>query len=189
MLDLGRPLHAYDADKISGDIFIRLAETGEKYLALDGKEYSFSEDMIVIGDNNGVDDLAGIMGGERSGCDDQTVNMFLEAAIFDPVRTASTGRKLNIISDARYRFERGLDPTSPGWGSEMATKMILEICGGEASEFVSSEIHIKKKQPILFDTKKIKITKLGQGLPIGGELENLDDGTLIPAFNNRTEIV
>jgi len=68
--------------KISGDIFIRLAETGEKYLALDGKEYSFSEDMIVIGDNNGVDDLAGIMGGERSGCDDQTANMFLEAAIF-----------------------------------------------------------------------------------------------------------
>ena len=136
MLDLGRPLHAYDADKISGDIFIRLAEAGEKYLALDGKEYSFSEDMIVIGDNNGVDDLAGIMGGERSGCDDQTVNMFLEAAIFDPVRTASTGRKLNIISDARYRFERGLDPTSPGWGSEMATKMILEICGGEASELV-----------------------------------------------------
>ena len=136
MLDLGRPLHAYDADKINGDIFIRLAETGEKYLALDGKEYTFSEDMIVIGDNNGVDDLAGIMGGERSGCDDQTVNMFLEAAIFDPVRTASTGRKLNIISDARYRFERGLDPTSPGWGSEMATKMILEICGGEASELV-----------------------------------------------------
>ena len=69
-------------------------------MALDGKEYSFSEDMIVIGDNNGVDDLAGIMGGERSGCDDQTANMFLEAAIFDPVRTASTGRKLNIISDA-----------------------------------------------------------------------------------------
>ena len=136
MLDLGRPLHAYDADKISGNIFIRLAETGEKYLALDGKEYSFSEDMIVIGDDNGVDDLAGIMGGERSGCDDQTANMFLEAAIFDPVRTASTGRKLNIISDARYRFERGLDPTSPRWGSEMATKMILEICGGEASELV-----------------------------------------------------
>ena len=136
MLDLGRPLHAYDADKIKGDIFIRLAKTGEKYLALDGKEYTFGDDMIVIGDDDGVDDLAGIMGGERSGCDDHTVNMFLEAAIFDPVRTASTGRKLNIITDARYRFERGLDPTSPGWGSEIAAKMILEICGGEASELV-----------------------------------------------------
>ncbi|MBH67619.1 MAG: phenylalanine--tRNA ligase subunit beta [Rhodospirillaceae bacterium] len=136
MMDLGRPLHAYDADKIAGDIFIRLAKKGEKYLALDGKEYVFDEEMIVIGDDHGVDDLAGIMGGERSGCGDETVNMFLEAAIFDPVRTAATGRKLNVLSDARYRFERGLDPTSPSWGSEIAARMIIEICGGEASELV-----------------------------------------------------
>jgi phenylalanyl-tRNA synthetase beta chain len=136
MMDLGRPLHAYDADKVDGDIFIRLAKSGEKYLALDGKEYSFDEEMIVIGDDGGVDDLAGIMGGERSGCGDETVNMFLEAAIFDPIRTATTGRKLNVISDARYRFERGLDPTSPSWGSEVAARMVLEICGGEASELV-----------------------------------------------------
>lgn len=136
MMDLGRPLHAYDADKVAGDIFIRLAKPGEKYLALDGKEYAFDEEMIVIGDDHGVDDLAGIMGGERSGCGDETVNMFLEAAIFDPIRTAATGRKLNVISDARYRFERGLDPTSPSWGSEVAARMVLEICGGEASELV-----------------------------------------------------
>lgn len=136
MMDLGRPLHAYDADKVTGDIFIRLAKPGEKYQALDGKEYAFDEEMIVIGDDHGVDDLAGIMGGERSGCGDETVNMFLEAAIFDPVRTAATGRKLNVISDARYRFERGLDPTSPFWGSEVAARLVLEICGGEASELV-----------------------------------------------------
>ena len=136
MMDLGRPLHAYDADKVAGDIFIRLAEPGEKYRALDGKEYIFDEEMIVIGDDHGVDDLAGIMGGERSGCGDETVNMFLEAAIFDPVRTAATGRKLNVISDARYRFERGLDPTGPFWGSEVAARLILEICGGAASELV-----------------------------------------------------
>jgi phenylalanyl-tRNA synthetase beta chain len=136
MMDVGRPLHAYDADKVKGDIFIRLAKDGEKYKALDGKEYSFDSDMIVIGDDEGVDDLAGIMGGERSGCSDETVNMFLEAAIFDPIRTATTGRKLNIISDARYRFERGLDATSPFWGSEMAARLILDICGGEASELV-----------------------------------------------------
>ncbi|MDA1308551.1 MAG: phenylalanine--tRNA ligase subunit beta [Proteobacteria bacterium] len=136
MMDLGRPLHAYDADKVAGDIFIRLAEPGEKYLALDGKEYTFDEEMIVIGDDHGVDDLAGIMGGERSGCGDDTTNMFLEAAIFDPIRTAATGRKLNVISDARYRFERGLDPTSPYWGSDVAARMVLEICGGEASELV-----------------------------------------------------
>ena len=97
MMDVGRPLHAYDADKVEGDIFIRLAKNGEKYTALDGKEYVFDEEMIVIGDDRGVDDLAGIMGGERSGCGDGTVNMFLEAAIFDPIRTATTGRKLNII--------------------------------------------------------------------------------------------
>ena len=136
MMDVGRPLHAYDADKVEGDIFIRLAEDGEKYRALDGKEYSFDSDMIVIGDDEGVDDLAGIMGGERSGCSNETVNMFLEAAIFDPIRTATTGRKLNIISDARYRFERGLDATSPFWGSEMAARLVLEVCGGEASELV-----------------------------------------------------
>ena len=136
MMDVGRPLHAYDADKVEGDIFIRLAKNGEKYTALDGKEYVFDEEMIVIGDDRGVDDLAGIMGGERSGCGDGTVNMFLEAAIFDPIRTATTGRKLNIISDARYRFERGLDSTSPFWGSELAARLVLDICGGEASELV-----------------------------------------------------
>ncbi len=136
MMDVGRPLHAYDADKVEGDIFIRLAKDGEKYKALDGKEYSFDSDMIVIGDDEGVDDLAGIMGGERSGCSNETVNMFLEAAIFDPIRTATTGRKLNIISDARYRFERGLDATSPFWGSEMAARLVLDVCGGEASELV-----------------------------------------------------
>ena len=136
MMDIGRPLHAYDADKVKGDIFIRLAKTDEKYIALNGKEYIFDDEMIVIGDDHGVDDLAGIMGGERSGCSDSTVNMFLEAAIFDPICIAATGRKLNIVSDARYRFERGLDVTSPFWGSEVAARLVLEICGGEASELV-----------------------------------------------------
>lgn len=135
-MDLGRPLHAYDAGKVSGDIFIRLARPGESYLALDGREYAFDEEAIVIGDDHGVDDLAGIMGGARTGCGDDTTDMFLEAAIFDPVRTAATGRKLGIQSDARYRFERGLDPTSPVWGTEVATRLVLDICGGEASELV-----------------------------------------------------
>ena len=120
----------------AADIFIRLAWPGESYRALDGHDYSFDEEMIVIGDDHGVDDLAGIMGGERSGCSLSTSNMFLEAAIFDPIRTAATGRKLNIRSDARYRFERGLDPTSPFWGMEIATRMILAICGGAASDLV-----------------------------------------------------
>ena len=136
MMDLGRPLHAYDAERVDGDIFIRMARPGESYTALDGHTYRFDEDMIVIGDDHGVDDLAGIMGGMRTGCGPDTCTMFLEAALFDPVTTAATGRKLGILSDARYRFERGLDPTSPLWGTEVATRLILEICGGEASHLV-----------------------------------------------------
>ncbi|MCR9255929.1 MAG: phenylalanine--tRNA ligase subunit beta [Alphaproteobacteria bacterium] len=150
MMDAGRPLHAYDADKVTGDIVIRFAELGESYMALNGKEYSFDETMIVIGDDHGVDDLAGIMGGERTGCSGETVNMFLEVAIFDPLRVAATGRKLNVLSDARYRFERGLDQLSPWWGAELATKLILELCGGEASHLVvaGEEPNWKRSYPL-----------------------------------------
>lgn len=136
MLDLGRPLHAYDASKVTGELVIRLARPGEKYLALNGREYSFDEDMLVIGDDHGPDDLAGVMGGERSGVSDSTTDMFLEVAIFDPTTVAATGRKLGLLSDARYRFERGLDATGPFWGAEVATRLVQEICGGEASELV-----------------------------------------------------
>ncbi len=136
MLDLGRPLHAYDPAKVTGDLVIRLAKPGEKYLALNGREYAFDEDMLVIGDDHGPDDLAGVMGGERSGVSDETTDMFLEVAIFDPTSVAATGRKLGLQSDARYRFERGLDQTSPFWGAEVATRLVQEICGGEASELV-----------------------------------------------------
>ena len=136
MIDVGRPLHAYDADKVDGDIIIRQAKPGEKYLALNGREYTFDPEMIVIGDQHGPDDLAGIMGGEKTGCGDDTTNMFLEVAVFDETAIAATGRKLNLQSDARYRFERGLDQTSPHWGTELATKLVLEICGGSASTVV-----------------------------------------------------
>ena len=136
MIDVGRPLHAYDADKVDGDIIIRQAKPGEKYLALNGREYTFDSEMIVIGDQHGPDDLAGIMGGEKTGCGDDTTNMFTEVAVFDETAVAATGRKLNLQSDARYRFERGLDQTSPHWGTELATKLVLEICGGSASTVV-----------------------------------------------------
>ncbi|NQW11207.1 MAG: phenylalanine--tRNA ligase subunit beta, partial [Alphaproteobacteria bacterium] len=133
MLDVGRPLHAYDAKKVSGDLVIRFARPGEKYLALNGKEYVFDPEMLVIGDDHGPDDLAGVMGGEKTGVSEATTDMFLEVAIFDPTSVAATGRKLGVLSDARYRFERGLDQTSPWWGVEVATRLILDICGGEAS--------------------------------------------------------
>ncbi len=137
-IGLGRPLHVFDADKVKGDIHVRLAKSGEKILALDGKEYALDDTMTVIADDNGPEAIGGVMGGELSGCTEDTVNVFLESAYFDPIRTATTGRKLNIISDARYRFERGVDPTFTPIGAEIGTRLILELCGGEASEPVSA---------------------------------------------------
>lgn len=150
MLDVGRPLHAYDAKKLHGNPTVRLARAGESYLALNGKEYTFEDGMLVIGDANGVDDLAGIMGGERTGVDDDTTDMFLEVAIFDTNSVAATGRKLGVLSDARFRFERGLDQTGPWWGAEVAARLVLELCGGEASEVVvtGGESGWRRKLPL-----------------------------------------
>ena len=132
--DLGRPLHVFDADKIEGDIVVRLARPGERLLALNGRAYELDAEMTVIADARRPEGLAGVMGGEASGCTEGTVNMVLEVALFDPLRTAATGRKLAIESDARYRFERGLDPAMVVPGAEEATRLILEFCGGEVSE-------------------------------------------------------
>ena len=135
--DNNRPLHVFDADKVAGGALrVHRAKGGETFLALDEKEYVLHEGMTAISDANGVESLAGIMGGEHSGCTDETVNVFLEAAFFDPIRTAYTGRALKINSDARYRFERGIDPAWTPVGIEAATQMILDLCGGEASKLV-----------------------------------------------------
>jgi phenylalanyl-tRNA synthetase beta chain len=131
-----RPLHVFDADRIRGNIQVRLARPGETIAALDGRTYELDPAVTVIADDEGAESIGGIMGGERSGCTDDTVNVFLEAALFDPVRTAASGRKLAIQSDARYRFERGVDPAFVIPGAEIATGMILDICGGSASELV-----------------------------------------------------
>src|SRR5262249_58203210 len=130
--DLGRPLHVFDAKKLAGDLTMRFARPGEQILALDGKTYSLDESMTVIADKAAVHGIGGIMGGEPSGCTPETTDVFLEVALFDPTRTAATGRKLGIESDARYRFERGLDPQSAVWGAEVAARLILELCGGGA---------------------------------------------------------
>jgi phenylalanyl-tRNA synthetase beta chain len=134
--DLGRPLHVFDLAKVKGDIRPRLAKAGETLLALDGKTYELDEEMCVIGDDAGPEGLGGVMGGEVSGCTPETTEVFVECAYFDPVRTARTGRKLGIMSDARYRFERGVDPAFLADGMEIATRMILDLCGGEASAVV-----------------------------------------------------
>ncbi|QFS83887.1 phenylalanine--tRNA ligase subunit beta [Roseivivax sp. THAF197b] len=134
--DRNRPLHVFDAGKVQGDLRVHLSKGGEELLALDEKTYTLGPGMTVISDDNGVESLGGIMGGEASGVTEETTDVFLEAAFFDPVRTAYTGRALKINSDARYRFERGIDPAWTPEGIEHATRMILDHAGGEASEVV-----------------------------------------------------
>ncbi len=133
-LDRGRPLHVYDADKLRGAIRARLGKAGENFVALDGKEYAVDDTMCVIADDNGLLGLAGIMGGEASGSTEATTNVFIESAYFDPLRTAATGRKVGLQTDARYRFERGVDPASERPGLDLATDMILQFCGGEPTK-------------------------------------------------------
>ncbi|ESZ32369.1 phenylalanine--tRNA ligase subunit beta [Mesorhizobium sp. L2C066B000] len=132
--DRGRPLHVFDAKKVAGNLVVRRARDGEKVLALDGREYTLTPQMCVIADDNGVESIAGVMGGEHSGCDENTTDVLIESALWDPITTARTGRTLGIITDARYRFERGVDPEFIVPGVELATKLVLEFCGGEPTE-------------------------------------------------------
>ncbi|KGJ11361.1 phenylalanine--tRNA ligase subunit beta [Paracoccus versutus] len=136
--DLNRPLHVFDADKVRGDLTVRASAEGEELLALDGKIYAFAPGTMIIADEAGPESIAGIMGGEETGCSEETVNVFLESAYWDPIAIATAGRALKISSDARYRFERGADPAFTRPGLELATQMILELCGGEASEVVTA---------------------------------------------------
>jgi phenylalanyl-tRNA synthetase beta chain len=134
--DRGRPLHVFDAAKVTGALVVRRAKTGESLLALDGRTYALDESVVVIADDNGVESLAGVMGGESSGCDDSTTNVLIESALWDPPNIAQTGRKLGILSDARYRFERGVDPAFVLPGLELASELVQKLCGGEASDVI-----------------------------------------------------
>lgn len=128
--DQGRPLHVFDAAKVKGDLVVRRAGEGEKVLALDTREYTLNPANVVISDDNGVESIGGIMGGEHSGCDENTVDVLIESALWDPMNIAKTGRSHGIITDARYRFERGVDPEYMVPGLERATELVLELCGG-----------------------------------------------------------
>jgi phenylalanyl-tRNA synthetase beta chain len=132
--DRGRPLHVFDAAKVHGNLTVRRARFGESLVALDGKLYTLDETICVIADEKSVESLAGIMGGEASGCSETTTDVLIESALWDPLNIAQTGRKLGINSDARYRFERGVDPAFMVPGLELATKMVLDLCGGEPSK-------------------------------------------------------
>jgi phenylalanyl-tRNA synthetase beta chain len=134
--DRGRPLHVFDAAKVHGHLTVRRAHNGETLLALDGKTYTLDQGICVIADENGVESLAGIMGGEQTGCSETTTEVLIESALWDEVNIAQTGRKLGINSDARYRFERGVDPAFMLPGLELATQMVLDLTGGEPSAIV-----------------------------------------------------
>ncbi|MDB5597648.1 MAG: phenylalanine--tRNA ligase subunit beta [Hyphomicrobiales bacterium] len=134
--DRGRPLHVFDAKKVAGNLVVRRAHSGEEIVALDGKTYRLDASTIVIADDHGVESIAGIMGGEASGCDENTTDVLIESALWDPLTIARSGRQLGIVTDARYRFERGVDPAFCVPGAELATRLVLEFCGGEPSEVV-----------------------------------------------------
>ncbi|WP_027535556.1 phenylalanine--tRNA ligase subunit beta [Bradyrhizobium sp. WSM3983] len=134
--DRARPLHVFDARKVKGNLVVRRARDGEALLALDGRAYNLDPSICVIADEHGVESLAGIMGGEASGCDENTTDVLIESALWNEINIAQTGRKLGINSDARYRFERGVDPAFMVPGLELATKLVMELCGGTPSENV-----------------------------------------------------
>lgn len=188
--DRGRPLHVYDADKLKGAVRARLGKAGETFRALDGKDYAIDEAMCVIADDSGPLGLGGIIGGEASGSTEGTVNVLIESAYFDPLRTAATGRKLGLVTDARYRFERGVDPESVLPGLDIATQMIMKLCGGKPSKAVVAGKVPDTRPAILFDTARV--AKLaGLELPpaeITGILEALGC-VLVPGEHGMLEVV
>ena len=184
-LDRGRPLHVFDAAKLKGDLRARFAADGEQLIALDGKTYTLDSGMVVIADDEAARGIGGVMGGEDSSCTEATTDVFVESALFDPVRIARAGRILGILSDARYRFERGVDPEFVVPGLELATKMILEFCGGEPSEIVVAGAPLEWRREIAFDIARVRslggievpkgeivriLTNLGFGVKDGANL-------------------
>ncbi len=152
MLDHGRPSHAYDLAKLTGAVVARRAKDGETVTALNGKDFTLTADMTVIADDAGVHDIAGIMGGEHSGCADDTTDVLLEVAYFTPERIAKTGQALALTSDARTRFERGVDPAFLDDAVAIISQMILDICGGEASEIVRAGEPPRAAKTVTYDT-------------------------------------
>ncbi len=169
--DLARPLHVFDVAKLTGNVQARLARPGETLLALNGKDYQLDESMTVIADDARAEAIAGIIGGEETGCTASTTAVFLEAAYFDPARTGATGRALSIDSDARYRFERGVDPALVIPAMELATRMILDLCGGEASQPIVAGTEPEWRRAIAL--RPGRVAELG-GIELGtAEIERL----------------
>ncbi|XAZ23733.1 phenylalanine--tRNA ligase subunit beta [Sinorhizobium sp. B11] len=167
--DQGRPMHVFDAAKVTGNLTVRRAREGETVLALDQREYKLGPNNVVIADEDGIESIGGIMGGEHSGCDENTVDVLIESALWDPMNIAKSGRALGIITDARYRFERGVDPEYMVPGLERTTELVLELCGGKPAK--SEIVGYKGYEPKIVDFPYSEVKRL-TGLEISTEESN-----------------
>ncbi|MBX4889305.1 phenylalanine--tRNA ligase subunit beta [Rhizobium bangladeshense] len=167
--DQGRPIHVFDAAKIQGNLTVRRAREGETVLALDQREYKLGPNNVVISDEEGIESIGGIMGGEHSGCDDNTVDVLIESALWDPMNIAKSGRSLGIITDARYRFERGVDPEYMVPGLERTTELVLELCGGTAAR--AEVVGYRGYEPKIVDFPYSEVKRL-TGLEVSNEESN-----------------
>ncbi|KZZ02062.1 phenylalanine--tRNA ligase subunit beta, partial [Sulfitobacter sp. HI0076] len=170
--DRNRPLHVFDADKVKGNLRVHRAKGGEEIVALDEKTYTLQAGQMVISDDSGVESIAGIMGGEATGVTEDTVNVLVESAYWDPVQIAYAGRALKINSDARYRFERGIDPAWTPYGIEHATRMILDHAGGEASEVVVAGQVPDTRRAYKLDAAKVQ-SLVGMTIPESDQRQTL----------------
>jgi phenylalanyl-tRNA synthetase beta chain len=202
--DYGRPLHVFDAAKVAGNLVIRRAREGDSIVALDGRTYAPRGDMCVIADNNGVESIAGVMGGEHSGCDENTRDVLIESAVWSPLNIARTGRALGIITDARYRFERGVDPEFMVPGLELATQMVMDLCGGEASEASVTGYSKAAPKVVSFPVSEVKrltgedvapaeslniLSRLGFGVKGAGVIVDVSVPSWRPDVDGKADLV
>ncbi|WP_282158527.1 phenylalanine--tRNA ligase subunit beta [Shimia thalassica] len=172
--DRNRPLHVFDADNVKGNLRVHRAKGGETLVGLDEKEYTFSDGQVVISDDKNIESIAGIMGGLATGCTEETTNVFLEAAVWDHIQIAFTGRALKINSDARYRNERGIDPSFNMEAVDLATQMIIDLCGGEPSEVVVAGTVPDVSRAYKLDTDRVQ-SLVGMEIPAEQQIKTLTD--------------
>ncbi|MCJ8517969.1 phenylalanyl-tRNA synthetase beta chain [Pseudorhizobium tarimense] len=202
--DRGRPMHVFDAAKVKGNLTVRRALAGETIFALDTREYKLTPNNVVIADDNGVESIGGIMGGEHSGCDETTTEVLIESALWDPINIAKSGRSLGIITDARYRFERGVDPEYMVPGLERTTQLVLELCGGTAAEakivgykgyepkvvdFPTSEVKRLTGLDISADESREILARLGFGVEGAGERLSIKVPSWRPDVDGKADLV
>jgi phenylalanyl-tRNA synthetase beta chain len=171
--DMNRPLHVFDADKVRGNLRVHRTKGGETLIGLDEKEYTFPEGAVVISDDEEIESIAGIMGGLRTGCTEETTNVFLEAAVWDTIQIAKTGRATKINSDARYRNERGIDPAFNAPAIELATQMIIELCGGAPSDVVTAGEVPDVSRAYKLDTDRV-VSLVGMDIPADEQRRTLE---------------